>query len=137
MPVKYLTIFWSPFPFPSSPIGCKPFNNCGWNHIESNVFLFLYSLGTWRWCQNCYINLNGTLHLEIVTFIHLFREVINEATMKFIQFLTSVSPGGKVMKQAPRAGSFLELVYKVTAHSIYLSKNMLLRESFHECSYHL
>ena len=40
-----------------------------------------------------------TSGLEIVTFLHLFREVINEATMKCIQFLTSVSPGGKVMKK--------------------------------------
>ena len=134
MPTRYCTI--SPFLFLSS-IGCKPFNNYGWNHIESSVYLFLCSVGTWRWCQNCYINLNGTLLLERVTFIHLFRAIINEATMKFIQFLTSVSPRGKVMKQAPRAGSFLELVYKVTAHSIYLSKNMLLRESLHECSSHL
>lgn len=135
MPIKYCTIFWSPFLFFSSPFGSLLIT--GWNHIESNVYLFLCSVGTWRWCQNSYINLNGTLLLERVSFIHLFREVINEATMKFIQILTSVSPGGKVMKQPPRAGSFLELVYKVTAHSIYLSKNILLRELFHECSSHL
>ena len=69
------------------------------------------------------------LLLEAVTFIHLFREVINGTTIKFIQFLTSVSPGGKVKKHThthihththTRAGSFLESVYKVTAHS-YLS----------------
>lgn len=40
-------------------------------------------------------------------------------------------------KKTPRAGSFLEVVYKVTTHSIYLSKNMLLRESFHQGSSHL
>lgn len=87
------------FPCLSPPLGCEPFYNCSWNHIKPSVYLFVGSLGTWRWCQNCYINLNGTLLLETVTFIHLFREVINGATIKFIQFLTSVSPGGKVIKK--------------------------------------
>ena len=55
--LPYPHLFFHFFP---SPLGGQPFYNCGWNHIESNVYLFVCSLGTWRWCQNCDINLNGT-----------------------------------------------------------------------------
>lgn len=118
------TLFF--FSIPSSLLGHESFYNSIWNHIESNVYLFLFPWHL-KMVPKLLHNLNGILLLEMVTTIHLFREVINK-TIQFIQYSVSVFfSRGKVLKTRPSAFLFLELAYKVIVYS-HLSKNKLLIE---------